>query len=491
MAKQNKNLLALQGQFFILFCILFIALASLSIGCSTGDTQADSEPEAGYIAMALGEDWQGVINELEPNYADLPPYEKLVLGHAYLAVNRNNDSLCIFMTVISDEELTSWNSWAKDLAENHPDSRIALYFLGDSYARLNDWENSLDTFNGILGDEESGLEGISPGYFFALNARGVVHAATGNLEMAYDDVCDAIDASPDFAEAYTNKGVIWIHQSLAATGADTAFDQALDLSPDYVLAFNGRGIVKTAMGQYLEAEEDFNNAKDFSTDECLEAVSTLAEINNIILNITVSDAVVDESLLAELDPAMAIYEQTGDIGPLRQATQDWTQDQFDSVMRLNEQQITWNENVIEVGSLIRDDLTTLGQNGLERGSFMIGADTAQGFVELSTMNLDTGRMAQEAFGSEYQDRFGTSGPEITPMNPIIGGIERWFTTTGSDLDSIRPQGVLTMGEGRTIDIGGWEAAVAFGLIYEVELAGGNTEDSPDPDQSEEMEDEEI
>ncbi|MBI3302861.1 MAG: tetratricopeptide repeat protein, partial [Deltaproteobacteria bacterium] len=119
--------------------------------------KADPQLEAAIIK----EDWSKVASLLDSDSA-LPPAARLVKAHAYLVLNRNNESLCLFLSVSSEDDLRQWEEWAQSFAKKNPRGAIAHYFRGDALARLRQWDAALKAFNKTLE--------LHPNHPLALNA---------------------------------------------------------------------------------------------------------------------------------------------------------------------------------------------------------------------------------------------------------------------------------------------------------------------------------
>jgi tetratricopeptide (TPR) repeat protein len=99
----------------------------------------------------------------------------------------------------------------------------------------------------------------SPKHFLTLNARGVSFAATGDLSLALLDLQNASLAGSLFADAYVNKGYVYIRRHVAA-GARSSFGRALQLVPGSGLALAGRGYVQFAESKWSEGKRDLQAA---------------------------------------------------------------------------------------------------------------------------------------------------------------------------------------------------------------------------------------
>jgi len=238
----------------IAFTAFLVALVALPGGKSKAEPVVALNQ--GLEEAILVQDWEKVISllpkELEPN---LPASLQLVKGHACLATNRNNESLCLFLNASSEADLKQWQDWCERFLEKHPTSLIAYYFLGDSYARLKQWSQAVETLDNALV--------IDPNHAQSLNARAVIFAHQGMPERARADIEKVlIITGGQLADAWANLGYYWIQKQEGAVGAIKAFSKAIELSPNFALAFHGRGCAQLVMGK-KEAKDDFNDAMKY------------------------------------------------------------------------------------------------------------------------------------------------------------------------------------------------------------------------------------
>jgi len=200
----------------------------------------------------LAEDWEKVISllpqEAEPN---MPAHLRLIKGHACLATNRNNESLCLFLGASSEVDLREWEEWTEDYLEQHPESPVAHYFRGDSHARLKEWGQAISTFS--IGCT------LDPNQPLLRNARGVVFAGTGQTENSFEDFLVASEASLSLADAFANLGAYALLVKDGAKGGIQDYDKAISLSSEFVLAFFGRGCLRIATNAVQHGQQDLDH----------------------------------------------------------------------------------------------------------------------------------------------------------------------------------------------------------------------------------------
>ncbi len=235
--------------------IVIVTLGAAMIPASQASAQATALDNALEEAI-LAENWEVVLRllpaEAEPN---LPAALRLVKGHACLATNRNNESLCLFLSATSKEDLQKWQTWSQNFAAKYPTSPIAHYFKGDSYARLEQWDQAISDFNTALK--------IDPNHPLVLNARGVTYCAKGAWDSALIDLTAATISGASFADVYASTGAMWIQRRLGPLGASMAFEKALELSPSFALAHNGKGCAEFALGRWTEANHSIAKAHTY------------------------------------------------------------------------------------------------------------------------------------------------------------------------------------------------------------------------------------
>ena len=234
----------------------FLFLATLiSLQPLMANAQSSQVLEKEIEGAIFSEDWAKVIELLKSVDTQTPdPVLRMIKGHACLALNRNNESLCLFLSVSSENDLNKWEEWTKIFSANNSDKAIAYYFKGDALARQKKWNEALEIFNEGVG--------INSKHVLLLNARGIVHAAKEKFSNAIVDFDEAIKQSKEqLADTYANIGCLRIQKKDGAKGALNAFNEALKISPDFALALHGRGCVKLVLNKLQEAEEDFKNAE--------------------------------------------------------------------------------------------------------------------------------------------------------------------------------------------------------------------------------------
>ena len=100
---------------------------------------------------------------------------------------------------------------------------------------------------------------------WALNNRGLAHAARGDYLRAIADYDRALELMPDHAPTLSNRG-----NAHAVLGdmlkALADHDRAVALDPGYVAAWHNRGVDHEELGQYRNALKDYRKAISLAPD---------------------------------------------------------------------------------------------------------------------------------------------------------------------------------------------------------------------------------
>lgn len=213
----------------------------------------------------LKEKWKPVVRllkDVDEQTAD--PVLRIIKGHACLATNRNNEAVCLFLSVQTPEDKNRWLDWTRGFAAKHPRAAIASCLKGDALGRLGHWDEAIACFTLAI-DQAPDKE-----HALAFNARGVAYASRNEFRKARADFDLALASSAHaLADAYANIGALCLQRKDGASGGLTAFDAALQLSPCFALALHGRGCVKTILSEFESAARDLEAARQHAG--CLAA----------------------------------------------------------------------------------------------------------------------------------------------------------------------------------------------------------------------------
>jgi tetratricopeptide (TPR) repeat protein len=217
------------------------------------------------------EDWTHVAALLAPVDERKPdPVQRLIKGHANLALNANNQALALFLSLRDKADLQRCRAWATRFAKEHSDNATAHYLQGDVLSRLGEHDAAVQCLSLSLK--------LSPRHLLARHARAVVYATQGKFEAAADDFRVARDLDPKLAELHVSYATYLVQKRADAQKALDSFEEALAISPDYVLALNGRGAMLGQLKKPAEAETALKQAKQLSVGG-LADMASVAEMN--------------------------------------------------------------------------------------------------------------------------------------------------------------------------------------------------------------------
>ena len=194
----------------------------------------------------LAEDWAKIaqlIGEVKPETSSP---QRLLLGHAYLALNRNNESFRLFANA-TPADLAAWELWTKNLVGTHPQHSQAHFYRADALARLDRYEDAIMAFTAAIE--------LNPKNAYALHGRGVLHTQLGKFDEAGKDLAAAQTSNPGIADFYNSRGMLRVAQRQGnLVRLKEQFNKAKDLSNDFALAHHGLGCIALLRGQTGAAE---------------------------------------------------------------------------------------------------------------------------------------------------------------------------------------------------------------------------------------------
>jgi tetratricopeptide (TPR) repeat protein len=249
---------------FILWIFLLLTFASpysFAIGTKVED------------ALVKG-DWEKVIDILKQDDSKAnDPVARLIMGHACLATNKNNESMLLFLSVKEENDLDLWAKWTETLLSKYPQNPVAIYLSSDAKARQGKLKEAIEGFTQAISIKED--------FSLAYNARGVVRVLNNEWNNAGIDFLLATRIDPKLADAYANLGTYYIVIEAAEVSNKQeepdevidAFKRALDINPEFALAYNGMGCAYFGKGDFESAAKWFSIA----SQKC--PVLVVAEIN--------------------------------------------------------------------------------------------------------------------------------------------------------------------------------------------------------------------
>jgi tetratricopeptide (TPR) repeat protein len=167
--------------------------------------------------------WEDIYRILDGVDLTAPPVLRLLKGHAALATNHNNESMCLFLGTRDEASIESWKDWTGHLATDTLAARI-LYLRADSLARAGDRAGALVALEEAI-THATGMDAA-----LSHNAFGVLLASTDprSARVAFDEAIGASNGR--LADAHANIGSLRIQLQEGARAAREAFQRARDMS---------------------------------------------------------------------------------------------------------------------------------------------------------------------------------------------------------------------------------------------------------------------
>ena len=260
----------------IVFCLVLLTLSCLAVQPLPAVDEGPVKVGPATEQALLASDWQAVAERCGTIGEKTAAPVRAVKGHACLALNQNDHSLRLFLSLASDPERQQWRAWAVEFrrrVEALPgatagNQALARYFEGDSLARLGNWGEAAARFQ-----EATVLDGRC---VLAWNALGVARSLQKEPDLAQAQECfeRACHIDGKFADAHANAGTL----GLVLEGAPAAveqFERAIACSQGFSLAHNGLACAllgKSRQPASMEAAE-----REFAAAMQCEAVSPLVQ----------------------------------------------------------------------------------------------------------------------------------------------------------------------------------------------------------------------
>lgn len=256
------------------------------------------------------EEWEQVAKSLGAK-PDLSVPERFLLGHAWLATNRTNQSLEIFAGTVTPEDLEAWDIWTAQFATDHPSLPVAHYLRGDALARSSKYPEALREF-------DQGLA-LSAEHPLLLHARGVAKASMGNLLGAAADLDAAVDSGSTLAATHESYAALWINRRTNVANLEKEVKEAIAHNDASILAHYDRWCLNTLTGHLPDAEKDRDEALQASPVFAPQLVKAFQAVSEEIDR--VGDLEAKNDLAKGRDPGTVIQQRL-DRFSLRGETKD-------------------------------------------------------------------------------------------------------------------------------------------------------------------------
>jgi tetratricopeptide (TPR) repeat protein len=167
-----------------------------------------------------------------------------------------------------NKELRQELAYAKDNAKQEVQRRydnsikelISIEWLDSSNVNYNKGDYAI-----AIVDLDKAIE-LTPDYAMAYSNRSVAYSGLGKYDKAIADLNKAIELNPYYAIAYFNRGIIYGRLG-KYDEAIADLNKAIDLNTNNAMAYYfNRGIIYGRLGKYDEAIADFNKAIKLNTN---------------------------------------------------------------------------------------------------------------------------------------------------------------------------------------------------------------------------------
>ena len=419
------------------------------LGCVSFVSPAHTAPPGSVDSAILNQEWPAVRDSVASPTSRLPrPVRLALLGHSDLAGNKNDDSLCEFLTLCADSSRALWTAWTDSLVRAHPVSAVAHYLYGDALARQACWSRAICAFDSALV--------LDPRCFLALNARSICYVAQASWDEAVLGFRAASEVAPGFADAHANLGAAWILQSDAPEGALAAFQSALTSSPNFALAHNGHACALLELGQVPDAEGELL-AVQGSLSKCLEPLAHRVSRALAAIARRETDLVAGAlSHLAGIEPGMSVEMASHRIASLTPIQRGELAEILPSAAR-------WNKLVDWAGAVWQPLMPT--QTDVHVGTDNLSIDSR--WEVSSQAYLATAQnLSYQQQNVQLLQKYDVTPTRLGPIDALRARVEY--------RDLLHPIGGVTTEPvgGSRVDRGDWAVSTFFGLAYPVAQSVG-------------------
>jgi tetratricopeptide (TPR) repeat protein len=146
---------------------------------------------------------------------------------------------------------------AKALSARYPDSPLAQFILGESYAKLGFFPDASSAFHEAIK--------LKPDYIDAWFNLGWAYSKAGNLPEAVSVFQQLTKLAPEDPQVWENLGGVYAAQGHPSEAVG-AYKKAIELKPDFADAHFKLGAAYAGQGQYPEAINAFRLALKFQPE---------------------------------------------------------------------------------------------------------------------------------------------------------------------------------------------------------------------------------
>lgn len=119
--------------------------------------------------------------------------------------------------------------------------------------RAGDLEGAIEIYTGVINAD--------PQNALAYYNRGIIYEELGDTSLAFEDYTKAIEIRPEYAEAYNNRGCLLVEDREYEQSIED-FTRAIKVNPDYASAYFNRGNALMGLREYRKAIPDLRRAME-------------------------------------------------------------------------------------------------------------------------------------------------------------------------------------------------------------------------------------
>ena len=122
--------------------LIIFTLGLLLLACN------NSNKTGSLTTYLLDKDWEKVAAAcIQSDSQITKPETAALIGHAYIMLNKNNESFVLLNSVSHDSiSRSEWQKWADNFVAQNPESAVGYYLQGDAYLRNGNRENARESF---------------------------------------------------------------------------------------------------------------------------------------------------------------------------------------------------------------------------------------------------------------------------------------------------------------------------------------------------------
>jgi len=152
--------------------------------------------------------------------------------------------------------------------EINPNKAEIYYVRGSAYAQEKIFDKALVDFQKAKNLGASIDPNDIKSLTYGVMKQGEEYFKQGNYDNAILEFNKAIEASPECADAYYNRGVFYDNQENFSQ-AISDYSKTIELNPNFAKAYYGRGFEYAKQGNHTQAILDFNKAIEINPNEAV------------------------------------------------------------------------------------------------------------------------------------------------------------------------------------------------------------------------------